>query len=144
MTIEFGLGLITCQHFPGDTRSDQNLYTQALTLAADADSLGLDSVWVSEHHFGTTRTCPRCCQCAPRSPRAPGGSWSARRTCSPRCTNPSAWRKTPRWSGGPLVPGMGLGWRAEEFDALERRTLRLLAESTVPKVRALAAEHVSD
>ncbi|HEY5989971.1 MAG TPA: LLM class flavin-dependent oxidoreductase, partial [Streptosporangiaceae bacterium] len=51
MTVDLGFGLITCQRYPGDPRSDQDLYRQALSLAEDADALGLDSVWVSEHHF---------------------------------------------------------------------------------------------
>jgi len=44
MTVDFGFGLITCQRYPGDPRSDTQLYQQALALAEDADSCGLDSV----------------------------------------------------------------------------------------------------
>ena len=51
MTVDFGFGLITCQRYPGDPRSDTELYRQALALAEDADAFGIDSVWVSEHHF---------------------------------------------------------------------------------------------
>src|SRR5262249_57833882 len=51
MSVDFGFGLITCQRYPGDPRSDTELYRQALALAEDADAFGLDSVWVSEHHF---------------------------------------------------------------------------------------------
>ena len=51
MTNAFGFGLITCQRYPGDMRSDVEIYADALELAAEAERLGFDSVWTSEHHF---------------------------------------------------------------------------------------------
>ncbi len=61
--MRLGFGLITCQRFPGDTRSDEELYADALDLAVFAEELGFDSVWVSEHHFATTGICRRFCRC---------------------------------------------------------------------------------
>ncbi len=49
--VRFGYGLITCQRYPGDARSDADLYREALELAAHAEDVGFDSVWTSEHHF---------------------------------------------------------------------------------------------
>ena len=49
--MQFGYGLITCQRFPGEDRSDAELYREALDLAVEAEELGFDSVWTSEHHF---------------------------------------------------------------------------------------------
>ena len=49
--MRFGYGLITCQRHPGDARSDADIYREALELAAEAEGLGFDSVWTSEHHF---------------------------------------------------------------------------------------------
>ena len=49
--MRLGFGLITCQRFPGDPRSDEDLYADGLDLAVFAEELGFDSVWVSEHHF---------------------------------------------------------------------------------------------
>src|SRR4051795_11180112 len=46
-----GYGLITCQRHPADPRSDVELYADALALAEEAERLGFDSVWVTEHHF---------------------------------------------------------------------------------------------
>ena len=49
--MEFGFGLITCERYPGDARSGEEIYAQALDLAEEAERVGFDSVWVSEHHF---------------------------------------------------------------------------------------------
>src|SRR3954467_15552998 len=49
--MRLGFGLLTCQRFPGDPRSDEDLYAEALDLAVYAEELGFDSVWTSEHHF---------------------------------------------------------------------------------------------
>jgi len=49
--VRFGYGLITCQRYPGDSRSDADLYREALELATFAEEVGFDSVWTSEHHF---------------------------------------------------------------------------------------------
>jgi alkanesulfonate monooxygenase SsuD/methylene tetrahydromethanopterin reductase-like flavin-dependent oxidoreductase (luciferase family) len=49
--MEVGYGLISCQLTAGDARSWSDLYREALDLTAEADRLGLDSVWTSEHHF---------------------------------------------------------------------------------------------
>src|SRR3954470_16993216 len=49
--MRFGFGLLTCQRFPGDLRSDVELYSDTLDLAVFAEELGFDSVWTSEHHF---------------------------------------------------------------------------------------------
>ena len=51
VTIELGFGLITCQRYPGDPRTDREIYTEALALAEYAEQFGFDSVWTSEHHF---------------------------------------------------------------------------------------------
>jgi len=49
--MEIGTGLFTCQRRPDDDRSLSAIYDEMTTLAATADDAGLDSVWVSEHHF---------------------------------------------------------------------------------------------
>jgi alkanesulfonate monooxygenase SsuD/methylene tetrahydromethanopterin reductase-like flavin-dependent oxidoreductase (luciferase family) len=56
--MRFGYGLITCQRYPGDPRTDADLYREALDLATEAERLGFDSVWTSEHHFADDAYAP--------------------------------------------------------------------------------------
>jgi alkanesulfonate monooxygenase SsuD/methylene tetrahydromethanopterin reductase-like flavin-dependent oxidoreductase (luciferase family) len=49
--MEIGTGLFTCQRRPDDDRSMAAIYDEMTTLAREAEAAGLDSVWVSEHHF---------------------------------------------------------------------------------------------
>ena len=49
--MELGTGLFTCQRRPDDDRSREAIYDEVLTLGETIDDAGLDSAWVSEHHF---------------------------------------------------------------------------------------------
>lgn len=49
--MRFGFGLITCQRPPYDERTDAEIYREAVDLCVQAEALGFDSVWTSEHHF---------------------------------------------------------------------------------------------
>ena len=49
--MELGTGLFTCQERPDDDRSTQEIYDEMLELGEVVDEAGLDSAWVSEHHF---------------------------------------------------------------------------------------------
>lgn len=49
--MQLGTGLFTCQHRPDDDRALADVYDEMLELGRTADEAGLDSVWVSEHHF---------------------------------------------------------------------------------------------
>lgn len=49
--MQLGTGLITCQRRPDDDRSTTERYDELLAYGQAADDAGLDSVWVSEHHF---------------------------------------------------------------------------------------------
>lgn len=49
--MELGVGLFTCQQRPDDDRSVSALYDEMLSLVQTAEASGLDSAWVSEHHF---------------------------------------------------------------------------------------------
>ncbi|PSP70254.1 LLM class flavin-dependent oxidoreductase [Halobacteriales archaeon QH_8_67_27] len=49
--MDLGTGLFTCQRRPDDDRSREAIYDEVLTLGETIDDAGLDSAWVSEHHF---------------------------------------------------------------------------------------------
>ena len=49
--MELGTGLFTCQRRPDDDRSTAEIYDEMLELGRVIDDAGLDSAWVSEHHF---------------------------------------------------------------------------------------------
>ncbi|WP_227377053.1 LLM class flavin-dependent oxidoreductase [Haladaptatus halobius] len=49
--MKLGTGLFTCQRRPDDDRSMTEIYDEMLELVSAIDAAGLDSAWVSEHHF---------------------------------------------------------------------------------------------
>ncbi|MFC4437238.1 MULTISPECIES: LLM class flavin-dependent oxidoreductase [Natrialbaceae] len=49
--MKLGTGLFTAQRRPGDDREPSDLYDEILTLTREIEDAGLDSAWVSEHHF---------------------------------------------------------------------------------------------
>lgn len=49
--VRFGVGLFTGERFPGDPRSFRDVYRDLVEEARTAEAVGLDSFWISEHHF---------------------------------------------------------------------------------------------
>jgi len=49
--MQLGTGLFTCQRRPDDDRTTSEIYEEMLRLGEAIDDAGLDSAWVSEHHF---------------------------------------------------------------------------------------------
>ncbi|WP_265109833.1 LLM class flavin-dependent oxidoreductase [Halosolutus halophilus] len=49
--MKLGTGLFTAQQRPDDDREPSELYDEILTLTREIEAAGLDSAWVSEHHF---------------------------------------------------------------------------------------------
>ncbi|WP_290816297.1 LLM class flavin-dependent oxidoreductase [Halovivax sp.] len=49
--MQLGTGLFTAQRGPDDDRSSSERYDEIQTLTGEIDAAGLDSAWVSEHHF---------------------------------------------------------------------------------------------
>lgn len=133
MSVAFGYGLITCQRYASDTRTDADLYAEALELSREVEELGFDSVWVSEHHFVDDAYLP-----------SPMPLCAAIAAVTERITVGTALALAPLYhplrlaedvavvdliSGGRTVLGLGIGWREEEFEAfgvpLDERGARL-------------------
>ncbi len=121
MGIEFGFGLITCQRYPGETRSDVELYAHALELSVLAETAGFDSVWVSEHHFVDDgylpALLPMAAAIAARTRRVAIGTGLVMAPFHDPVRLAEDAAVVDLIADGRLILGLGIGWRAEEFEA---------------------------
>lgn len=117
-----GFGSLTCQRGPGDARPDGERYRESLVLAADAERLGFDSVWLSEHHFFADGYTPSVLvQAAAIAARTTSITIGTGVLLAPlhnpvRLAEDAA--TVQLLAQGRLILGIGQGWRQPEFDGL--------------------------
>ena len=145
-----GYGLITCQGHPDDTRSEVERYHDAIEQAVEAERLGFDSVWVSEHHFVDDgympSLLPMCAAIAARTSRITIGTavvlapfYDPLRLAEDAAT-------VDLISGGRFILGLGQGWRPEEFDAFNvppQSRARILQDTVITLRQAWSGGTVS-
>jgi alkanesulfonate monooxygenase SsuD/methylene tetrahydromethanopterin reductase-like flavin-dependent oxidoreductase (luciferase family) len=140
--VKVGFGSVTCQRGPGDSRSDGERYREGLKLAAEAERLGFDSVWLSEHHFFPDGYTPsvlvHAAAIAARTERITIGTGVLLAPLHNPVRLAEDAATAQLLARGRLVLGIAQGWRRDEFDGLgvpyEGRHLRL--EEIVRSLRA--------
>lgn len=145
-----GYGLITCQAHPDDSRSEAERYRDAIEQAVEAERLGFDSVWVSEHHFVDDgympSVLPMCAAIAAKTSRITVGTavvlvpfYEPLRLAEDAAT-------VDLISGGRFILGLGQGWRPEEFEAFKvspQNRARLLEDSVTALRQAWSVRTVT-
>lgn len=140
-TMKVGFGSLTCQAGPVDRRSAGERYREAIGLAAEAERLGFDSVWLSEHHFYADGYTPsplvHAAAIAARTERIAIGTGVLLAPLHNPVRLAEDAATVQLLSDGRLVLGVGQGWRREEFDGLgvPYRGRHLRFEETVRTLR---------
>ena len=120
--MKVGFGSLTGQRGPGDARSDGERYREMLLLGAEAERLGFDSVWLSEHHFFADGYTPsllvQAAAIAARTDRIAIGTGVLLAPLHHPLRLAEDAGTAQLLADGRLILGIAQGWRREEFDRL--------------------------
>jgi probable F420-dependent oxidoreductase len=119
VTVRIGLGLFTGQIPKGSDRTFAQEYHDLVELTRLAETLGFDSVWVSEHHGSSDGYLPSClpllATLAEASDRLLLGTGVILTPFHHPLRLAEDAAVVDQISEGRLILGLGLGWREEEF-----------------------------
>jgi probable F420-dependent oxidoreductase len=119
VTVRIGLGLFTGQIPPGSERTFVREYRDIVELARLAETLGFDSVWVSEHHGSgdgyLPSLLPVLAGLATATERVQLGTGVMLTPFHHPLRLAEDAAVVDLLSEGRLILGLGLGWRDEEF-----------------------------
>lgn len=120
--MKVGFGSLTCQRGPGDFRSQGERYRESVELAATAERLGFDSVWLSEHHFFADGYTPSplvlAAAIAARTERIAIGTGVLLAPLHNPVRLAEDAATAQLLADGRLVLGVAQGWKRDEFDGL--------------------------
>jgi alkanesulfonate monooxygenase SsuD/methylene tetrahydromethanopterin reductase-like flavin-dependent oxidoreductase (luciferase family) len=139
--MRFGFGGISCQRYPGDPRTDVELYERAVALAEAAEECGYDSVWVAEHHFSDDAFLPSllplCAAFAARTRRITIGTAVVLAPLHEPVRLAEDAAVVDLLSHGRFILGLGQGYIPTEFEAfrVDSATRHLRLEDTVATLR---------
>lgn len=133
MTVKIGVGLFTGQIPAGSGRSVNQEYSDYLALVRLVEAEGLDSAWVSEHHFSEDAYLPSLLPLlaafAAVTERIELGTGVVLAPFHDPIRLAEDFAVVDQLSGGRVICGLGIGWREEEFRAfnidVSTRTRRL-------------------
>ena len=145
MSLRLGLGVFGMQSVPQRPEHHVKLYRDLLDDAELAESLGFDSIWLSEHHFWFDGYCPADLAAAGavlgRTQRLRVGTavmllpmHSVEKVAADATT-------LNRFGDGRLVLGVALGYRDAEFDGfgVRRKDRGKLMDSMLPRLGEVCA-----
>jgi probable F420-dependent oxidoreductase len=147
VTVRIGLGLFTGQIPPGSDRTFTREYRDIVELARLAETLGFDSVWVSEHHGSgdgyLPSLLPMLAGLATATDRVLLGTGVILAPFHHPLRLAEDAAVVDQLSEGRLILGLGLGWREEEFrmfDVPVRERVRRTTETVEVMRRAFTGD----
>ena len=119
MALKIGVGLFTGQVPAGSDRTFHREYRETLDLVRRVEAAGLDSAWVSEHHFSgdgyLPSLLPMLAAFAAVTERIELGTGVVLAPFHDPVRLAEDYAVVDQLSGGRVIAGFGVGWRDEEF-----------------------------
>jgi probable F420-dependent oxidoreductase len=150
VTVRIGLGLFTGQIPAASERTYAQEYREVVELSRLAETLGFDSVWVSEHHGSTDgylpSLLPMLAGLAVATDRVQLGTGVMLTPFHHPLRLAEDAAVVDQLSEGRLILGLGLGWREEEFrmfDVPVRERVRRTSETVEVLRKAWSGERFS-